>query len=66
MKMQDSHPQFRFHRQKPDGAIQILNERSYLMGEYNPRTGKMFWRRVVLPTQRKYVESWLQEHYPVR
>jgi hypothetical protein len=57
--------QFQFKRPKPDGAIQVLNERSYLMGEYNRRTGKVSWQRVVLATQREQVERWLQEHYPM-
>jgi len=64
MKSQDSIAQFRFKRSKPDGAIQVLNERSYLMGEYNQRTGKMSWQRVLLATQREHLESWLLEHYP--
>ena len=57
--------QFRFKRPKPDGVIQVLNDKSYLMGEYNQRTGNLSWLRVVLATQKKHVESWLQEHYPV-
>ena len=58
-------PQFRFQRPKPDGVIQVFNDKSYLMGVYNQRTGDLSWLRVVLATQKKHVESWLQEHYPV-
>jgi hypothetical protein len=65
MKVQVSLSQFQFKRPKPDGAIQVLNERAYLMGEYSQRTGTMSWQRVVLATQREHVESWLQEHYPM-
>ena len=65
MKSQASLSSFQFKRPKPDGAIQVFNEKSYLMGEYNQRTGKVSWQRVVLATQREHVESWLQEHYPV-
>ncbi|MCP5111611.1 MAG: hypothetical protein GY953_12330 [bacterium] len=65
MNTQVSVSQFRFKRPKPDGVIQVLNDKSYLMGEYNQRTGKASWLRVVLATQRGHVESWLQEHYPV-
>jgi hypothetical protein len=65
MKAQIVLSQFRFNRPKPDGAIQVLNERSYLMGEYSQRTGKVSWQRVVLATQREHVENWLQEHYPI-
>ena len=66
MKTHVSVSQFRFKRPKPDGVIQVLNDKSYLMGEYNQRTGNLSWLRVVLATQKKHVESWLQEHYPVR
>ncbi len=65
MNTQGSVSQFRFKRSKPDGVIQVLNDKSYLMGEYNQHTGTVSWLRVVLATQRGHVESWLQEHYPV-
>jgi hypothetical protein len=66
MKSLDRIAQFQFKRPKPDGAIQVFNERSYLMGEYNQRTGKMSWQRILLATQKSDVENWLLEHYPVR
>jgi hypothetical protein len=66
MKTLDRVAQFRFLRPKPDGAIQVLNARSYLMGEYNQRTGKMAWQRILLATEKSDIESWLLEHYPVR
>jgi len=59
-------PAFRFERHKADGAVQVLNEKSYLMAEYNQRTGKVSWQRVVLATQKANIENWLLEHYPVR
>jgi hypothetical protein len=65
MKPHASPPSFQFKR-KPDGAVQVLNERSYLMAEYNQRTGKVSWQRVVIASQRDHVESWLLEHYPVQ
>lgn len=64
MKPQDRVAQFRFKRSKPDGTIQVFNERSYLMGEYNQRTGKVSWQRILLATQKSDVETWLLEHYP--
>ena len=64
MNTQVSVSQFWFKRSKSD-VIQVLNDKSYLMGEYNQRTGAVSWLRVVLATQRGHVESWLQEHYPV-
>jgi hypothetical protein len=65
MKTQVSFSPFQFKRPKPDGAIQMFNEKSYLMGEYHQGTGKVSWYRVVLAAQRERVESWLLEHYPV-
>lgn len=56
---------FHFKRLKPKGLVQVLNQDSYLMGEYNQGTGKVSWQRVVLATQRANIESWLLEHYPV-
>jgi hypothetical protein len=66
MKTLERVAQFRFIRPKPEGAIQVLNSRSYLMGEYNQRTGKTSWQRILLATEKSDVESWLLEHYPVR
>ena len=34
------------------------------MGEYNQRTGKVSWQRILLATQKSDVETWLLEHYP--
>jgi hypothetical protein len=56
---------YRFKRPKTDGLIQVLNEGSYVMAEYNERTGAVKWQRVVLATQREKIEKWLGEHYPV-
>jgi hypothetical protein len=56
---------FRFKRLYPNGPVQVLNEQSYLMGEYNQHTGKVSWQRVVLATQKNNIESWLLEHYPI-
>jgi len=58
-------PAFRFERHKVDGLVKVLNEKSYLMGEYNQHTGKVSWQRVVLATQKAHIETWLLEHYPV-
>ena len=64
MKVQVN-PAFRFERQKVGGLVKVLNEKSYLMGEYNQHTGKVSWQRVVLATQKAHIETWLLEHYPV-
>ena len=56
---------FRFKRPNPKGLVQVLNQQSYLMGEYNQLTGKVCWQRVLLATERTRIESWLLEHYPI-
>jgi hypothetical protein len=48
----------------PRGTVQILNEHSYLMGEYTQATGVTKWQRVVAASQRAIIEQWLVEHYP--
>lgn len=56
---------YHFKRAKTGGIIQVLNEGSYVMGEYSERTGEVKWQRVVLASQREKIEKWLGEHYPV-
>jgi len=56
---------FQFRRSTAD-LIQVYNEGSYLMAEYNERTGTTSWQRVLLATQREIIEKWLREHYPVK
>jgi hypothetical protein len=58
-------PAFQFKRPKPDGPVLVLKEQYYVMREYDQRTGKTAWQRIVLGTHREHVETWLQEHYPV-
>ena len=64
MRAQIALSAFQFKRHKLDGPVLVLSD-SYVMGEYNQRTGKMAWQRVVPSTQREHVETWLQQHYPV-
>jgi len=64
-KHQSPPSSFHFRRSDTGGVIQVLNEGSYVMGEYNERTGELKWQRVVLATQREKIEKWLVEHYPV-
>jgi len=42
----------------------VLNENSYVMAEYNERTGSVNWQRIVLASQREQIEKWLEDHYP--
>ena len=64
-KYQSALSSFQFKRAKAD-LIQVFNEDSYLMAEYNERTGAVSWQRVLLATQREIVEKWLRERYPVQ
>ena len=57
---------YHVRRNQADGMIQVLNETSYVMAEYNQRTGAVKWIRVVLASQREMIEKWLGEHYPVQ
>jgi hypothetical protein len=55
---------FHFKPSGQNGLIQVLNESSYLMAEYDERTGSVRWLRVVPATQKAMIEKWLGEHYP--
>jgi hypothetical protein len=65
-KFQASLSSYHFKRAKIDGIIQVLNEGSYVIAEYNERTGAVNWQRVVLAKQKESIEKWLGEHYPVQ
>ncbi len=56
---------FQFKRVKSD-LIQVYNAGSYLMAEYNERTGAVSWQRLLLTGQREIVERWLRERYPIK
>jgi hypothetical protein len=45
-------------------VIQVYNENSYLMAEYNVGTGIVKWQRVLIATHREVIERWLRERYP--
>jgi hypothetical protein len=61
-----SHAAYHFKRAPQEGMIHVLNEGSYVMGEYSERTGRLKWVRVVLAAQREKIENWLNEHYPAQ
>ncbi|MEO7650124.1 MAG: hypothetical protein ABIZ80_06625 [Bryobacteraceae bacterium] len=48
------------------GSVQVFNQNSYLMGEYNENSGVVSWKRVVLAAQKAAIELWLSEEYPVK
>ena len=45
--------------------MQILNENSYVIAEYNGLTGAVSWFRVILAAQKLLIEKWLAEQHPV-
>jgi len=56
---------FRCLRIDNKGRLQILNEHSYVIAEYNEFTGAFIWLRVVLAAQKLSIEKWLAEEHPV-
>ena len=57
---------YRFERGGRPGIIEVLNENSYVMAEYNSRTGCVKWQRMVIAAQREQIEKWLEDHYRVQ
>ena len=49
----------------PSGnVVLILNEGDYVMAEYDLRTGRTIWQRLVHAAQREKIEQWLARVYP--
>ena len=46
-------------------SVHVFNADHYLMADYNTRTGRISWQRVVAASQRESVEKWLRENYPM-
>ena len=46
-------------------SVHVFNADHYLMADYNTRTGRVSWQRVVAASQRESVEKWLRENYPM-
>lgn len=53
-------------RFRPDYVISVLTGNSYVVAEYDERTGDIRWQRVVNATQREGIHNWLREHFPVK
>ena len=51
-------------RSRPDGKVSILTTNSYVVGEYDDKTGDIRWQRVVLANQKAVIQSYLHKHYP--
>ena len=57
---------YHFKRLNSSDVILVFNSDHYLMAEYNSRTGRMSWQRVVAASQRDAVEKWLHHNYPMK
>jgi hypothetical protein len=50
-------------RGEREALVQVLNENSYSMAEYNERTGRFVWMRLLPITQREAVEGWVRAQF---
>jgi hypothetical protein len=54
-------------RMRPSGGvISVLTTNSYVVAEYDERTGDIRWQRVVNASQKEGIYNWLREHFPVK
>ena len=53
-------------RIRPESVVSVLTGNSYVVAEYDERTGDIRWQRVVNATQREGIYNWLREHFPVK
>ena len=51
-------------RHKPEGPVSVLTTNSYVVGEYDVRTGEVRWGRVVLASQKVQIMNYLHRHFP--
>ncbi|HEY4361298.1 MAG TPA: hypothetical protein VGN17_10025 [Bryobacteraceae bacterium] len=56
---------YQFKQAHPGGIIDVVNSDGYVMAQYNDRTGKTSWQRVLPITQRESIEKWLHQQFPV-
>lgn len=53
-------------RNRPGGPILVSTAGAYVVAEYNERTGKIRWQRVVHASQKANIEHWLSQHFPCK
>lgn len=53
-------------RLRPSAIISVLTGNSYVVAEYDERSGNIRWQRVVNATQREGIHHWLRDHFPVK
>ena len=53
-------------RFRQDSVVSVLTGNSYVVAEYDERTGDIRWQRVVNASQKEGIHNWLREHFPVK
>ena len=53
-------------RLKPNAIISVFTGNSYVVAEYDQRTGNIRWQRVVNASQKEGIGHWLREHFPIK
>jgi hypothetical protein len=53
-------------RMRRDSIVSVLTGNSYVVAEYDERSGDIRWQRVVNASQREGIYNWLREHFPVK
>ena len=53
-------------RLRPNAIISVLTGNSYVVAEYDERTGNIRWQRVVNASQKEGIHHWLREHFPLK
>ena len=53
-------------RIRQDAIVSVLTGNSYVVAEYDERTGDIRWQRVVNASQKEGIYNWLREHFPVK
>ncbi len=51
---------------RANAIVSVLTGNSYVVAEYDERTGDIRWQRVVNASQKEGIHHWLKEHFPVK
>ena len=53
-------------RIRQNSTISVLTGNSYVVAEYDERTGDIKWHRVVNASQKEGIYHWLRDHFPLK
>jgi len=53
-------------RFRQDSIVSVLTGNSYVVAEYDERSGDIRWQRVVNASQKEGIHKWLRDHFPVK